>query len=492
MATTTAPADDFGRTTARAATWAFLSGSGAKIVTLIGLSLLARLLAPHEFGLLAFALTYIVYVDTIADLGSGTALIYWPDRRDEAAQVTFLINIVAGLFWCTVTFLLAPFIADFFNAPQGAGIVRALSLTFFIKYLGNTHDALLKKDLRFREATIPEVAMATVKMAVALVLAWKGFGAWSLVWAHLSGLVTWTTLLWVMMPWRPALSFPRDLVKPMLTYGRSIIFVNVLAAIQRETDLLMVSRRQGLTSLGLYQLAGKLPEATVLMIYRVASDVLMPAFARLSAAGQDTKRVYLDTARYVAAATLPVTFGLAVMAKPFVLLFFGPKWEAAAPIASALAIVAGVRALAAHPGDLLKATGRVNVLARIGFVRVTAIVIAVVWAARYSALAVALALLVVDTIATFIAFTITARTIGVAMLDVGRAFAPSFTASAVMSAVVFGWIRLAPAWPAFLTVMIGVILGGAVYLFILHLTDRALLVEARNTFFARRRPAAAQ
>lgn len=481
---------DLGRTTARAATWAFISGSGTKIVTLIGLTLLARLLAPREFGLLAFALTYIVYVDTIADLGSGTALVYWPDRRDDAAQVTFLINVAAGIFWCGVTVVLAPFIAGLFNAPQGTDIVRALSFTFFIKYLGNTHEALMRKDLLLGVAAVPDVAMAVVKMAVAVALAWRGFGAWSLVWAHLAGLIVWTSLLWILMPWRPSLSVPRDLFGPMLAYGRGIIFVNVLSAIQRQSDLLMISRWQGLTALGLYQLAGKIPEATVAMIYRVASRVLLPAFSRISAAGENPKRVYLAAARYVGTASFPVACGIAVLAEPLVLLFFGSQWVEAAPIVSALAILSGIRAVAVHPGDVLKATGRVGLLARLGFVRVAMIVVAVVVAARFSALAVAIALVIVDGLALFMVFTVTSRAIGVSLIEVARAFAPSLTAAAGMSAALVAWLRWGPELsPLVAAALVPVALGGVVYLAILRLTDPTIMAEARVKFLSRSKAA---
>lgn len=477
--------EDAGRTTGRAVTWAFLATSGGKIVTLIGLTLLARLLAPQEFGLLAFALAYIVYVDTIGDLGSGTALIYWPDRRDDASHVTFIINVAAGLCWCAVTFALAPLIADFFNAPQGTSIVRALSFTFLVKYLGNTHDALTRKDLRFKAAAIPELAMATVKMGVALALAWRGFGAWSLVWAHLSGLLAWTGLLWIITPWRPSWKFPRDLFRPMLAYGRGIISVNVLAAMQNQTDLVMISRWHGMTALGLYQLAGKIPEATVVMIYRVASRVLLPTFSRAWAAGTNPNAAYLAAARYVGAVTLPITCGLALLAEPFVLLFFGARWLPAAPIVSALTVLAGIRALSTHPGDVLKATGRVGLLARISVLRVTLIVIAVVVAVRWSPLAVAVAMVFVDTLATLLAFTLTARAIGISLSAVGRSYAPSFLSAAVMSGALLAWIRWAPALSPVVGVVVPVMLGGLTYLLMLHLADRNILKEARWMLFAR-------
>ena len=476
---------DFGRTTANAAKWAFVATGGAKVITLAGLVVLARLIAPAEFGLIAFAMAYIVYVDTIGDLGTGTALIYWPDRRHDAAQITFLVNAAAGVFWCGITFLTAPLIADFFNAPQGTAIVRALAIGFVIQYLGNTHDALTRKDLRFRARVIPEIAQAVVKAIVAVALAWKGFGAWSLVWAHLSGLIAWTGLLWVITPWRPSRTFPSDLLRPMLSYGRGIVFVNVLAAIQDQTDLVFIGRWQGLTSLGLYQMAGRIPEATVTVIVRVAKRVLMPAFARVWATGRNPNEEYLFAARYIGAATLPVVTGLALLAHPLVLLFFGPQWIAAAPIASALTVVAGIRALATHPGDVLKAIGRVNLLARISVVRVACIVVAVIIAARWSALTVALALVVVDGLVTLVAVAATARAIELSLAAVGRAYAPSFAAAAVMGAAVVGWRLWGPTITLSADVAIAIALGAVTYLLALRVTDPAIFTETRSMLFSR-------
>src|SRR5204862_3203426 len=149
---------DVAQKTVRAALWGFFAATGKRAITLVGLIPLARLLAPHDFGLLDFSMVYITFAETIGDLGSSMALVYWPNRREEAAQACFIINVVAGVFWCIVSFLLAPYIATFFNAPNGVLIVRVLSPALLIKFLGNTHDALAQKDLRFRARTIPELS----------------------------------------------------------------------------------------------------------------------------------------------------------------------------------------------------------------------------------------------------------------------------------------------------------------------------------------------
>ncbi len=477
---------ELGPSTARAATWAFLSSTGARIVTLISLTLLARLLAPQEFGLLAFAMAYIVYVETIGDLGSGTALIYWPDRREDAAQVTFIINVAAGVFWCVTTLLVAPFVAGFFNAPQGTPLVRALAFGFLIRYLGNTHDALTRKDLRFQARALPELAMAAVKAAVALFFAWRGFGAWSLVWGHLAGLSASTLFFWIVTPWRPKWRLPKDLFKPMLAYGRGIIFVNILGAVQDQTDIAMIGRWLGMTALGLYQLAGKLPEATVMVIVRVASRVLLPAFSRVSASGENPKVAYLAAARYIGAMTLPIVTGLAILARPFVLTLFGERWISAAPIVTALAILAGVRALGTHPGDVLKATGRVGTLARIEVCRAIVIVIVVLIAVRFSAVAVAASLAMVDGAAMVVALALTARAIGVSFRELTRAYAPSVISAAAMAAVLLAWRHYGPELSPAADLVLAVMLGGFVYVGAVRLTDPPMLGEVRRMFFARK------
>ena len=474
-----------GRTTARAAMWAFLSTAGARVITLVGLALLARLLAPGEFGLLAFALVYMTYAETIGDLGSGMALIYWPDRRDDAAQVTFVVSIATGLFWCGSTYLLAPAIADFFNAPNGAPIVRALSFAFVLKYLGNTHDALAQKDLRFRARLVPDLSLALVNATLAIFLAWQGWGAWSLVWGRLAGVASRTALLWVVIPWRPSCRLPTDLLKPMLTYGRGILFVNILGAVTLSADLAVVGRFLGTVALGLYHVAARIPEATVMVLLWVLSRVLFPAFSKMHAAGEDLRGPYLVVTRYISAITIPAALGLAVLARPLVHSVFGTEWLPAAPILSALALVAALRCLSAHAGDVLKATGRSSLLVRLSAVKAVLIVPALIAGAAYGAVAVAVALALATGVGTAISLVYASRIIGVSMREIAASFFPSVTAGGIMAVALLAWLRWTSQLVPFAQVAGGVVIGALVYLAALALLDREILHRARRQIFGR-------
>jgi PST family polysaccharide transporter len=475
-----------GRTTARAAVWAFLATAGAKVITLASLALLARLLAPREFGLLAFALVYITYAETIGDLGSGVALVYWPDRREDAAQVTFAVNAIAGVFWFLLTMLIAPWVADFFNAPNGAPIVRVLGIAFILRYLGNAHDALSKKDLRFRARFVPELSLAAVKAAVSLALAYRGFGVWSLVWGHLAGAGIRSLLLWVVVPWRPTFRLPMDLVKPMLAYGRGIMIVNVLAAITHHADLAIVGRLLGTTALGLYQMASKIPEMTVVVMLWVVSTVLFPAFSKMHAAGKSLRQPYLTATRYISAATLPASAGLFLLAHPAILVFLGPQWLDAVPILQALTVYTATKAFSTHAGDVLKATGRAQLLARISIVKALLIVPALLIGARYGATDVAWGLAVAAAFSTVITLTAASRLIDVSVSAMLAASLPSIVATAVMSALVFAWMHWSSTHlPPLVQALGGTALGAAIFAVVLALLDRDLLRNARRHFLPR-------
>jgi O-antigen/teichoic acid export membrane protein len=217
---------------------------------------------------------------------------------------------------------MAPYIAAFFRNPEATAIVRVLAVAFLIKFLGNTHDALAQKDLRFRARLVPELGLAVVKATVAIALAVAGFGAWSLVWGHLAGLTMWTAGVWFVVPWRPRLTMPRDLVGPMLRYGQGIVGVNILAAIVHHADLAIVGRMLGAAALGAYQIAYKIPEATITVIVWVVGKVLFPSFAKLQHDSSALRRAYLGALTWVSLITIPAAAGLFLVADPLVRAFF--------------------------------------------------------------------------------------------------------------------------------------------------------------------------
>src|SRR5688500_13373605 len=180
-----------GRMAVRGMVWSVFATGGGRVISLASVVVLARLLVPAEFGLVAFALVFIAYMEAIGDLGTGAALVRWPDRWPQVAQVAFVINLAMGAVWFALTLVAAPLVAEFFGNPDGVPVLRALAWTFLLKALGNTHDALLQRELRFQARAIPELSLLVAKAAVAIPLAASGLGVWSLVWGQLIGQALW-------------------------------------------------------------------------------------------------------------------------------------------------------------------------------------------------------------------------------------------------------------------------------------------------------------
>lgn len=449
--------------TARSFLWALVAAGGGKLFSVAAVAVVARILVPEQFGLFAFAIVYVTYLNVVGDLGVGTALVYWKERVDDAAQLTFLINLATGVLWCVLTLILAPVVARFFHSPEGTEILRALALIFPIRSLGNTHDALCRKELQFRDRLLPELGLAVTKGILMVGLALAGAGVWSLVWGQVAGEAVWSAALWLVVPWRPDWSWPEDLFRPMLRYGREIVAVNVIAAVVHHADYVVVGRMLGMEELGYYQLAYKIPEMAVLLVLWQVNTVLFPAFSKVGEA-REMGGAYVEAMRYIALIALPAAVGLFFLAEPIVLTLFGGQWEASVPILRALAVYVAFRALGAHAGDVMKAAGRPAILAGIGLAKAVVLVPALVFAARVGTPAVGVAMAGVAAAALPAELLVVRSLTGVRLREVVASLQDGVLATVVLAGFLVLWTRLIPDSHGIVLVAGGVCLGAAIYL----------------------------
>lgn len=457
---------------ARSVVWALCGTMAGKLVWLGALALLTRHLAPAEFGLVAFGLVTITYLESIGDLGASAALVFWPpeDRADlhHTAQATFWVNVAMGLGFFVLLQVAAPHVASFFHHPEGTAILRALAWGIPLKFLGNTHDALLRKELRFRARALPETGLSIAKSAVAIPFALAGHGAWSLVWGQLAGLAGWTALLWRLERWRPRLSVAGPRLRQVLEYGRGIVAVNLVAAVVHHADLVVVGRMLGATALGFYQVAYKLPEMTLALGIWVAGKVLFPTLAKLKGSGGDLALGLRSAVRYASAVLLPAAVGLAFLAAPVVDLLFGLEWRPAAPILTALALYLGVRAVGSPAGDLLKSTGRPHWLAGLGAARAVVLLPVLIVAGRHSSEAVAWSLAAVSAVGSLVNLGVAARFSGTSLAAALRGVASPALATLGMAVVLALWGQFGETYPGWIGLAARGVTAGGAYAILLH------------------------
>lgn len=362
--------------------WNYASFGLGKGLVFLTTAILARLLTPDDFGLVALATLAVSYLSILKDLGLGAALIQRREEVEESANTVFTANLLLGLVLTLTAMAVAPLVAMFFNEPDVTPILRWLSLTFVLNALGAIHLVRLQRELNFRRKLIPDMGRSVVKGVVSIGMALTGFGVWALVVGQLAGVVAAVVLSWVVFPWWPKLTINRTLIKGLSSFGLSVVGVDALTIATDNLDYLIIGRVFGNTALGIYTLAYRLPELLVLNPLWVMASAIFPAYATVQNQPDALRRGFLSTVRFVEILTVPLSLGLLLAADPLVRVAFGEQWLEAIPIVRILAVVVLVRATLYNAGDVYKAIGRPDIVLKLELLN-AAVLIPALWVGSY-------------------------------------------------------------------------------------------------------------
>lgn len=470
--------ESVGRRTLRGMFWAYGSYVGGRVLLLVSTAILARLLTPKDFGLVALALTFMTFLDTVKDLGLGQALIVGkPEELAARAQTVFSWTIVMGVVLSALTALGSPFVAAFFHQGSAlAALISVLGLNFFVRSLGATHYALARKELDYRARTFAEGSDVVTRGIVGIALALTGFGAWSLVIGYLVGSSALAITVWRLVPFRPRVRLSREHLGELLSFGGTLTLVNIGAAIAHEMDYLFVGRVLGPTSLGLYTIGFRLPELLIVNLAVVAGNVLFPAYALLD--HERLRDAFLLSLRSTALIIFPMAVGLGVMARPVILALFGPQWEPSIDVMHVLVIYAVVVTLNIPGGTVLKATGQAWVLAALTVPYVISQFTVLYIFADRGIVAVALCMAGMQALFLGLTWSVATRRLGVALWRAVKVLGVPLVGALGMGAVLYPLEQaIASPW---LALIAGAVAGVAVYGALIWLLARDMVLQLRN------------
>jgi O-antigen/teichoic acid export membrane protein len=453
---------DVGRRTVRGMAWAYGSYVGGRGLVLVSTVILARVLTPSDFGVVALALTFMVFLDTVKDLGLGQALIIAPARQLGAwAQTAFGWSIVLGLGLTVATVLAAPLAAGFFHKPQLSGLLSLLGLNFLLRSFGATHLALARRRLDYRSRTASELADVITRGTISIALALAGLGPMALVIGYLAGSSAAAVMIWHRVAWRPRARISTRHLRGMASFGGVLTLVDVGQAFAHELDYLFIGRVLGTTPLGLYSIGFRLPELLIVNLSVVAGGVLFPAYALMDR--ERLRAAYLVSLRYTALLVLPMAVGLGFMARPVLLTLFGSQWEPAVPVMQVLCIYAVVVTLNIPAGTVYKVTGRAWILIAFTVPYVALLVVALSLFSSHGILAVATVMAAMQGIFSIAGWTVASHMLDASPRQLLRALGGP-VAAAVSMAVPLGATMLVVHQPL-IALVLGTAVGGASYAF---------------------------
>jgi O-antigen/teichoic acid export membrane protein len=300
--------------------------------------LLARILTPRDFGLVAMALALTQVLHLFREAGLSTATVQQQTITHAQVSNLFWINVAVGLVCTLVGTALAPVMAWFYRDERLLGITILLSLTLLTGGAAVQHLALLNRQMRFKALALIDVASMLACLIVALVMAAGGCGYWSLVGSQLAAALTELVLAWAASGWRPQMPKVRSGTRSMFNFGASITFATLLRRITSNADSFLLGRYFGADALGLYSRGMALIMRPLDQFLVPFDKVFVPVLSRLQDRPEQYRAKFLQIYNAMALVSFPIAGLFLGLAGPIVLVALGPRWAGVTPIFAALAL----------------------------------------------------------------------------------------------------------------------------------------------------------
>lgn len=439
-------------------------------LNVISAIILARLLVPEDFGLMAMAMALVVFSQGTTQTGFESALIQKQERPEDFLDTAWTFELARCMVLFMILFLVAPLFATFFNEPRAVTILRVISLTLVFQGLRNIGVVYFRKNLDFKKQVVLDVVPAIVNSFVVLSLAYAFRNVWALVFSSLIASVVACFISYVMHPYRPRLDFNRKRAGNLFNFGKWILGASIILVIWEQGITMFVGKYLGIPILGFFNRAGVFSTIIFLQIGEIAWRVGYPAYSQLQHHPEKLRQAYLKTLQILTFVGIPMAGGLFVLSYDFVHLFLTDKWLPIVPLMQILCLQ-GILNLISTPAIItFQATGRPGIGTKISAVGLIILAITVYplsswWGATGAVAALFLSALITSPIAWYLAI----KMIGCSLEEFLKPVALSLISTVVMASLII-WIK------EYMAVQIGIIGFGG-------LIAGGMIIYASTTFF---------
>ncbi len=406
--------------------------------------MLARLLTPADFGIIAVVSVFIAFANVLVMSGLGTALVQKRDADALDFSTVFYASLVVAGALFGICFVLAPFIAEFYQRPELASVMRILAATMLLTPLSVVQNAIVSRGLLFKKVFVSSSLATLVSGGIGVVVAVAGLGVWALVAQTVSSQLLIIGLLWVSVRWRPTLRFSLERLKEMYSFSWKVLLSGLIDTLDGQARTLIIGLTYVPATLGYYTTGQRFPSLIVGALDGSIQSVLLPVLSSRQddkAQVRATMRRALVMSSYV---VFPAMAGMAAVADPLVRLLLTDKWLPAVPF---LQVFCGVYALwPVHTANLqaIIALGRSDIVLRLEVMKKLIGIIILMLSIPLGPLGIAGGLLVSGLIASVINARPNVRLLGYGYREQVLDLAPAFALSALMGGSVWSlkWLGL--------------------------------------------------
>jgi O-antigen/teichoic acid export membrane protein len=415
--------------------WLSSGSTLSRILSLARSIILARLLTPFDFGVYGLSGSIVGVKERLADIGAGNFLVYRPEEIEQHVETTFWVNLGLSSVLLALLAAAAPVLARIYRQPLLTPVLVLMGLGVWARANASIHQNLLRIQSRFRAIAIIDNCSSLAWLAVAVGLAWKGFGVWALVVSALAANVIWAALLIVTQGWKPRLRIAKSSFRLLRVFSFWYVGQGLAWYLMTNLDNLMVGRFLGMTLLGIYALAFNYALLPVTLLGNAMGNVAFAELPKLYNRPEAFWSAYLEFSRVSALVCCFMAFAAVVAAPDIFPVIFGHKWDASILPFQILSLYAAVRCLWLDP---FLALGEFRLSCLIGIASLALGVAAIGLGLRYGLAGVACAMLVTQISFNVVSLRVTARSWR-PLLNTARATLPYLAGGMAAAALSLGF-----------------------------------------------------
>lgn len=442
---------------------------------------LARLLSPSDFGMIGMLTIFLSISQIFVDCGFSNALIREKEVTDQDYGTAFLLNFLISVACFGILFAIAPFVADFYQLPELELVMQVVSLTLIINALFTVHKAKLSRAVDFKTQSKASFGAALLSGIFGVVLAYCGFGVWSLVWQSIANSVLNLLIFSVLLRWFPKPCFNKASFHSLFSFGSKLLVSSLIHSVYSNLYNLVIGKKFTATDLGFYTRADHLSSFPSLNVASILSRVTFPILSKLQDDNEKLLSVYKKYLQVSCFLIFPLMIGLCVLAKPTIIILLGEKWSGAILLMQILCFSSILDPVCNINLNLLYVKGRSDLVLKLEIIKKTIAIIILFTSMRYGLVGMCVGRALYGFIATFLNMTYTRSFIDLSIWGQVKLLASSFVLSLSMGGVI--WLVMNLFSSDGLQLATGILTGVVFYFavaYLLKMNPLRLLIELKN------------
>lgn len=404
---------------------------------LIGI-ILARLLSPSDFGMIGMLSIFLSVSQTFIDCGFSNALIRQKETSVEDYGTAFIINFAISLLAFVVLFFAAPFVASFYKMPDLLPVMRVVSVTLIINALFTVHKVKLTRNVDFKTQSKASFCSALVSGILGIVLAYNGFGVWSLVYQTVCNSVLNLVLMTALLKWFPKPVFSRDSFHSLFGFGSKLLVASIISSIYSNLYNIVIGKQFSASNLGYYTRADQLGNFPSQNVAGILSRVSYPILSQLQDDAERLRGIYIKYLQIACFVVFPLMMGLAALAKPLIILMLGEKWLPSVLLLQILCFGLMLDPICNINLNLLYVKGRSDLVLKLEIIKKTIAVAILIASLPFGLIGLCIGRACYGVVATLLNMTYTRRFIDLSMWGQAKLIMPSLLLSLFMATGSFG------------------------------------------------------